>query len=113
MSKYKQYLLRKQWADMKVDLITLRGAKCERCEKKTLKLHLHHLSYDRLYNEEPEDLELLCAGCHATDHGIIKFRKSKPIKRDRKAERALYVLMKAKEITVESYVNKLRLIRCR
>ncbi len=79
-TKYKKYLLSDEWATMKIDLIHIRGHKCERCPSKG-NLHLHHLTYKNVFNEEPEDLELLCAKCHATEHGITKAKKPKKKKK--------------------------------
>ena len=84
--KYHAYLKSDKWAQMKLDLIEIRGQKCERCEsKRTFKyLHLHHLTYERVFHEEPSDLELLCGGCHVSEHGIEKPKKKAKIKRKKK-----------------------------
>lgn len=76
--RYLKYLKSKAWAQIKLDIIQTRGAKCERCgqERKQFRyLHVHHLTYERLFKEEPEDLEILCAACHRAEHGIKKKRK--------------------------------------
>lgn len=70
--KYLDYLKSDEWAQLKIDLFNHRGYKCERCWK-TNKLHIHHKTYDNLFNEEPEDLEILCQKCHRLEH-----KKSKP-----------------------------------
>lgn len=36
---------------------------CERCHENRMD-HVHHLTYERLYNELLEDLQGLCADCH-------------------------------------------------
>ena len=75
--EYHKYLRSKEWATIKADLIQTRGNKCERCGsvRKYLRyLHIHHLTYDNIGNEEPEDLEILCAPCHRKEHGIEKKR---------------------------------------
>ena len=36
---------------------------CDRCGSKG-PLQVHHITYDRLYDEKPEDLEALCLKCH-------------------------------------------------
>lgn len=76
--EYHKYLRSKKWARIKVDLITIRGPKCERCgdvRKHVRYLHIHHLTYKNIGNEKPEDLEILCAPCHRNEHGITKNRK--------------------------------------
>ena len=79
--RYKKYLFSEEWGQIKVDLIQIRGAKCERCKCARLptKLQVHHLTYDRIFNEEPEDLILLCASCHMKEHGIKKATKKIPV----------------------------------
>ena len=76
--KYLSYLQSKEWAEIKADILIIRGEKCERCGtkyKRPSSLHLHHLTYKNLYNEEPEDLELLCQKCHKREHYKPKKKK--------------------------------------
>jgi 5-methylcytosine-specific restriction endonuclease McrA len=42
---------------------------CERCGLRPME-QVHHLTYDRLYHEQLEDLEALCGPCHCEVHGI-------------------------------------------
>lgn len=42
---------------------------CNRCGYKGKGLHAHHRTYERLTNEEPGDITVLCASCHAKFHG--------------------------------------------
>ena len=124
--KYYAYLKSKAWADLKLDIIHLRGQKCERCgSKRSLRfLHLHHLTYDRLYDELPEDLELICAGCHSVEHGIIPpkpkpFRFKKRRKNIKpKIDQALKMKIKEAEqhvksgrIGIQAYVDKVKALR--
>lgn len=75
MNKYKQYLLSKEWLEIRLDIIQTRKC-CERCGSKQ-RLQVHHTTYKNLFNEEPEDLELLCSGCHMSEHGLDKNGKKK------------------------------------
>jgi 5-methylcytosine-specific restriction endonuclease McrA len=75
-AKYKAYLKSDEWAQLKIDLFTLRGRSCEKCSSKT-SLSVHHLTYDNIFNEEPEDLIILCGKCHDKEHGIIKVVRKK------------------------------------
>ena len=66
------------WQNFRLALIAKRGIRCERCEKvKTL--DLHHLSYDRAWDDEGNCL-ILCQSCHAREHEELlpKKRKVKP-----------------------------------
>ena len=67
--KYKKYLLSDEWAQLKIDLFDHRGRECERCGSDKY-LQVHHLSYKNIFNEEPEDLEILCKSCHKKEHNI-------------------------------------------
>lgn len=92
MVNYKDYILSEQWSIIKIDLIAIRGSKCERCGcvRPANKLHIHHLTYERLGNEEPSDLEILCPLCHMHEHGIKPKKdqkKSKPKKSHKKPPR--------------------------
>ncbi len=73
--KYKRYLQSHEWAQIKNDLFDIRGRNCERCGS-SYGLQIHHKTYERLYNEEPKDLEILCAGCHSKEHNIKTKRKN-------------------------------------
>lgn len=79
--KYRAYLLSPTWAAIKLDLLHTRGQRCERCQKKTKYLQVHHLTYARIFKEEPEDLLLVCDKCHKKEHGITK--KNKKPKHDK------------------------------
>lgn len=74
-NKYKEYIKSKEWLDIRLDIIQTRKC-CERCGSKR-QLQVHHKTYKNLFNEEPEDLELLCARCHMNEHGLDKNGKKK------------------------------------
>lgn len=74
--KYLAYLRSSEWAKIKVDLITINEGKCERCGNRR-NLQVHHLTYENLYYEEPDDLILLCGSCHRKEHGLIKKKKKR------------------------------------
>jgi hypothetical protein len=69
--KYRDYLLSSEWVQLRIDLIKFRGYICERCPN-IKNLHVHHKHYDNIFNEEPEDLEIICSSCHAKEHGKKK-----------------------------------------
>lgn len=81
--KYAQYLKSKEWIDLKIDLISMRGQKCEKCgkhKKSPTLLQIHHLTYKNIFNESPEDLMILCSRCHRIEHGLIKVKPKKTTK---------------------------------
>lgn len=69
--KYNRYLKSKEWRELKAYLISKRGLKCEICGAKKFffrQVHIHHITYARLFNELPSDLLILCVGCHKNQH---------------------------------------------
>lgn len=63
---YLKYIQSKQWEEMKIDIIAIRGMVCESCGNplnEVAKTRLVHLTTERLYNEEPADVMLCCVRC--------------------------------------------------
>lgn len=77
--KYLDYIKSEEWLNLKLDIIQLRGCRCEKCgkPKEPNKLQLHHITYERLFNERAEDLKLLCPRCHQKEHKLPPKRKSR------------------------------------
>ena len=73
--KYIDYIKSKEWKKVRLGLFKLRGKKCEKCGQTKL-IHVHHLTYKNLFNEKPEDLQILCKKHHEDAHGR-KFKKYK------------------------------------
>lgn len=72
---YKKYLRSEKWQKKRQAVFerALKNANsdnkfgvCERCGYKPWKpcLQVHHKTYDNVFNEPLEDLELLCPNCH-------------------------------------------------
>lgn len=71
-TKYLTYISNsKEWRIKRNQVIALKGRKCERCSSKK-KIHIHHGTYERLYNEEMSDLFVLCGKCHDLYHTLNK-----------------------------------------
>lgn len=66
---YAAYLASPEWKMRRIQIMSKRGAKCERCGARRT-LQIHHKTYARLGRELPEDLEILCRKCHETEHGL-------------------------------------------
>lgn len=61
-----------EWKEIKEGLFEIRGDTCERCKKKK-GIQVHHLTYERFGGDElPEDLLIVCRGCHMKEHGLLK-----------------------------------------
>lgn len=70
--RYRKYILSAEWLIKKSWLISTylkRGWDicCAKCGD-TQNLHIHHLSYENLYNEKLNDLMILCNECHKQRH---------------------------------------------
>jgi hypothetical protein len=68
--KYYEYLETSEWKLKRLDVIARCHNICERCGSSTVEA-IHHLTYDRVFNEDLRDLQGLCKPCHAFIHGII------------------------------------------
>jgi hypothetical protein len=58
-----EYYLSPEWALKRAFALNRAEGRCERCQTKG-RLEAHHLTYENLFNEKPEDLEVLCPKCH-------------------------------------------------
>lgn len=64
-----------EWASIKLDLFLIRGRKCEICSSEK-NIQVHHKTYKNIFNENPEDLVVVCNNCHVKLHD----KKRKPSK---------------------------------
>ncbi len=62
-TQYHEYLQSLSWHVKRQAALARAGHKCQRCEA-TKSLEVHHKHYNTLFNEAPEDLEVLCILCH-------------------------------------------------
>jgi hypothetical protein len=80
--EYLAYLKSKEWLAKREQVIQRCGGLCERCGKYLVD-NVHHLTYERIFNEPLEDLQGLCRPCHAFLHqhsGIDPVVKSIQVK---------------------------------
>lgn len=76
---YLSYINSGKWRNKSKRIRKKRGA-CEHCGS-IHRLQVHHLTYERLGNELPSDLLVLCRDCHLVIHDIpddslsLEFRK--------------------------------------
>jgi hypothetical protein len=69
---YRLYLDSKKWKYKRKRIKRRDGWRCHVCGNKEF-LHVHHLTYDNLFNERKSDLVTLCKDCHKELHtGIPK-----------------------------------------
>lgn len=70
VEKYDDYLLTKHWRSKRKEIIAERSGVCQKCKIKIPegKMHVHHLTYERIGDELATDLMLLCEDCHNAIH---------------------------------------------
>ena len=67
-AEYNEYLNTEQWNEKKEHRLALDNNQCVLCFS-TNSLHVHHVTYERLFDELPSDLMTVCKSCHETIHG--------------------------------------------
>lgn len=69
--EYREYIQSKEWKAKAKAAKRRVNYYCEKCGilKSEHLLHAHHLTYERLGKERKEDIMVLCANCHAGEHG--------------------------------------------
>lgn len=69
-----------EWARKRAEVIRIQGGRCAgwhgvcRSNGQEYVLTIHHLTYERLYNEDLEDLVGLCPLCHALADSERKYK---------------------------------------
>lgn len=63
---YKKYIVSPEWKEKARQARRRAGNRCQLCNRsgKEILLHVHHRTYDRLGDESPMDLTVLCEECH-------------------------------------------------
>jgi hypothetical protein len=64
---YHYYLKTDAWKRKRAEVLGRDGNKCQGCSS-TDSLHVHHVTYERIFDELPEDLVTLCKSCHEKAH---------------------------------------------
>lgn len=64
MTIYQRHITSKKWQRFKRRVKLSRGECCERCGAASVGLEVHHVTYERLGNELPSDVLVLCHRCH-------------------------------------------------
>lgn len=67
-SAYDEYRLSAAWRTRVAIMHEIAEGRCEVCGK-DWDLHVHHLTYRDIGQEEPTDLVVLCRQCHRAVHG--------------------------------------------
>lgn len=75
-TEYSKYILSAEWKDKAASAKFRANYRCQVCNA-TEQLQAHHRTYERLGNELPEDITVLCDDCHRMYH---EAKKLKPVK---------------------------------
>jgi hypothetical protein len=65
---YSIYLKSRHWQRVRSRALVRAGHACQLCNTKQATLDVHHRTYERRGNEQPEDLIVLCRACHFKFH---------------------------------------------
>jgi hypothetical protein len=65
--KYAAHMKTAKWQGSRILVIRRCKGICERCHKWPV-VNIHHLTYERVGNELPEDLLGVCSRCHRELH---------------------------------------------
>jgi hypothetical protein len=58
-----EYYKSEEWQSKRLFALHRAGNRCDKCASRS-NLEVHHLTYEHLYDEKPEDLTVLCPRCH-------------------------------------------------
>jgi hypothetical protein len=64
---YPTYLQSPEWKARRDERVKAAGNRCQVCNRAE-KLNVHHRTYERIGNEIPDDLIVLCEPCHKLFH---------------------------------------------
>lgn len=77
--KYREYLRSPEWKAKRERALVLGAHRCCRCLQVGGELDVHHVSYERLFDEIDEDLEVLCRTCHEAEHAARRKATPDPV----------------------------------
>jgi len=66
--EYQEYLQSPHWKRCVYAMHQIRTEDCELCSQPSEEYHIHHMSYERIGNEQYSDLIKLCDKCHKYVH---------------------------------------------
>lgn len=68
--EYYQYIQSEEWRQRANEAKRRAGYRCRVCyrHESEVMLNAHHRTYERLGNEDPDDITVLCRGCHELYH---------------------------------------------
>lgn len=76
---YQEYLKSPAWKTKREEKFKLVGRRCQVCNR-AYRLEVHHRTYERIGNEDLNDLTVLCSTCHHIFHKNGRLNESKNTK---------------------------------
>lgn len=75
---YYAYITSDEWRNKAEKAKARAGYRCQICNahQSDVMLHAHHRTYERLGNERPDDITVLCEECHGKFHDKPKHKSS-------------------------------------
>jgi Zn finger protein HypA/HybF involved in hydrogenase expression len=74
-SNYSEQVKSPLWQKKRLEVLNLRGFKCEICGNEKDQLHVHHRFYikgRKIHEYDNDVLQVLCEKCHESEHEISK-----------------------------------------
>ena len=79
---YQTQIKSPQWQKKRLEILNLRGFKCENCSCETEQLHVHHRFYikgRKIYEYDNDVFQVLCEKCHTEIHKKLLTNKIEKI----------------------------------
>lgn len=70
-----EYIQSEKWRTLRFSRLMIAQYKCESCGS-FHNLNLHHITYERLTQEELEDVAILCEVCHTKLHNLLGYDRT-------------------------------------
>lgn len=77
IEQYGIYMRSDAWAGIRKLVLERDAHSCQACCVGDVLLHVHHLTYSRLFREHIDDLICLCVPCHDTLHDVARKQRAK------------------------------------
>lgn len=74
LDEYRRLLRTPEWRRFRASILEIDDSTCSNCGSHKKPMHVHHRRYEagkKPWEYAPSDVETLCAGCHAAEHGLI------------------------------------------
>lgn len=73
---YQQYLASDHWKSQRIAALKRADFRCQVCNRGNTTLDVHHRTYERIGQEIPADLTVLCRRCHEVHHKLDEIIES-------------------------------------